>query len=123
MGAHAGSVCRCRGSRGWPWVASYGQAARSRRRLGLARARSPDSGGRPTASTIESVLSHRLDDTLLVLTAVSVILAPLALVASIFRMNVTVPGEGELNTFVWVVLLMGVLLVLLVVYFRRRGWL
>ena len=38
-------------------------------------------------------------------------------------MNVTVPGEGEPNTFVWVVLLMGVLLVLLVVYFRRRGWL
>ena len=69
------------------------------------------------------MLSHRLDDTLLVLTAVSVILAPLALVASIFRMNVTVPGEGESNTFVWVVLLMGVLLVLLVVYFRRRGWL
>ena len=45
-------------------------------------------------STNESVLSHRLNDSLRVLTAVSVVLLPLTLIASIFGMNVPVPGEG-----------------------------
>ncbi|MEO5987074.1 MAG: magnesium transporter CorA family protein, partial [Candidatus Limnocylindria bacterium] len=45
--------------------------------------------------TNESVLSHRLNDGLRVLTAVSVILLPLTLLASIFGMNVHFPGEGS----------------------------
>ena len=74
-------------------------------------------------STNESVLSHRLNDSLRVLTAVSVILLPLTLIASIFGMNVEVPGEGQLTAF-WVIMaLMAALLVTLVAYFRRRGWL
>ena len=44
-------------------------------------------------STNESVLSHRLNDSFRVLTAVSVVLLPLTLIASIFGMNVPVPGE------------------------------
>ena len=46
-------------------------------------------------STNESVLSHRLNDSFRVLTAVSVVLLPLTLIASIFGMNVPFPGEGE----------------------------
>jgi Mg2+ and Co2+ transporter CorA len=38
-------------------------------------------------------------------------------------MNVAVPGEGQLTAF-WVIMaLMAALLVTLVAYFRRRGWL
>ncbi len=71
----------------------------------------------------ESVLSHRLNDSLRVLTSVSVVLLPLTLIASIFGMNVKVPGEGELAAF-WVVMGgMALILVALVLYFRRRGWL
>jgi magnesium transporter len=74
-------------------------------------------------STNESVLSHRLSETFRVLTAASVILLPLTLIASIFGMNVHFPGEGEPITF-WAILgLMVGVLVLLVVVFRRRGWL
>jgi magnesium transporter len=74
-------------------------------------------------STNESVLSHRLNDSLRVLTAASVILLPLTLIASIYGMNVPVPGENEPFAF-WVVIgLMVVLLVLLALVFRRRGWL
>src|SRR5262245_63833990 len=74
-------------------------------------------------STNESVLSHRLNDSLRVLTAASVILLPLTLIASIYGMNVPVPGENEPFSF-WLVLgLMGAMLVALAVIFRRRGWL
>ena len=74
-------------------------------------------------STNESVLSHRLNDSFRILTAVSVVLLPLTLIASIFGMNVPVPGEDSEFAFVGIMLLMGVLLILLVAYFRRRGWL
>jgi magnesium transporter len=74
-------------------------------------------------STNESVLSHRLNDSFRILTAVSVILLPLTLIASIFGMNVAVPGEGDLTAFWLLMGLMAVVLVALVVYFRRRGWL
>jgi len=74
-------------------------------------------------STNESVLSHRLNDSFRILTAASVVLLPLTLVASIFGMNVKVPGEGDIAAF-WVILLaMAALLVGLVFEFRRRGWL
>ena len=74
-------------------------------------------------STNESVLSHRLNDSFRILTAASVILLPLTLIASIFGMNVHFPGEGESVSFFVILALMAVLLLALVVLFRRRGWL
>jgi magnesium transporter len=74
-------------------------------------------------STNESVLSHRLNDSFRILTAASVVLLPLTLIASIFGMNVAFPGEGQAATFFLILALMAVLLVTLVLLFRRRGWL
>ena len=71
--------------------------------------------------TNESVLSHELNTTLRVLTAISLVLLPLTLIASIFGMNVKVPGQGELDAFWIVVGAMAVLLVATIVLFRRRG--
>jgi magnesium transporter len=74
-------------------------------------------------STNESALAHRTNATFRVLTAISVIVLPLTLVASIWGMNVGVPGQGSRTAF-W--LIMGSMLALLVgmvAYFRRRGWL
>ena len=45
-------------------------------------------------STNEAVLSHRLNDTFRVLTAISVIVLPLTLIASIWGMNTGRPGRG-----------------------------
>jgi magnesium transporter len=71
----------------------------------------------------ESVISHRVNDILRVLTAISVIVLPLTLLASIWGMNVGVPGEGSTTAF-WVILgSMVALLVSMVAYFRSRGWL
>ena len=44
-------------------------------------------------STNEAVLSHRLNDSFRILTAASVVLLPLTLIASIFGMNVPLPGR------------------------------
>jgi len=73
--------------------------------------------------TNESVLSHRLNDVLRILTAFSVIMLPLTLIASIFGMNVRVPGEGDMTGFWAVGGLMLVVLVAMLAVFRRRGWL
>jgi magnesium transporter len=73
--------------------------------------------------TNESVLSHRVNDILRFLTSISVIVLPLTLLASIWGMNVGVPGEGDTDDFFVIVGSMAVLLIAMVAYFRRRGWL
>src|ERR671914_466579 len=74
-------------------------------------------------STNESAIAHRANETFRVLTAISVIVLPLTLIASIWGMNVGVPGGGDTGAF-WAILAgMVVLLGAMVAYFRRRGWL
>jgi magnesium transporter len=73
--------------------------------------------------TNESVISHRVNDILRVLTAFSVVILPLTLVASLWGMNVGVPGEGDQTAFWIIVAAMVALLVGMLSYFRRRGWL
>jgi magnesium transporter len=74
-------------------------------------------------STNESAIAHRTNETFRVLTAISVIVLPLTLLASIWGMNVYVPGESDATAF-WAILAgMVVLLGGMVAYFRRRGWL
>ena len=53
--------------------------------------------------TNESVLSHRVNEVLRVLTAFSVVILPLTLIASIWGMNVGVPGEGDTAAF-WIIM-------------------
>ena len=73
--------------------------------------------------TNESVLSHRLNDVLRILTAFSVIMLPLTLIASIFGMNTRVPGEQSIAGFWVVIVAMVIVLVGMLAVFRRRGWL
>jgi magnesium transporter len=79
--------------------------------------------GEAIESSNESVLSHRLNDVLRVLTAASVVILPLTLIASIWGMNVHVPGEGEPAAFWLIMALMAAMLIGMVAWFRRRGWL
>ena len=73
-------------------------------------------------STNESVISHRQNDVLRVLTVFSVIVIPLTLIASIFGMNVAFPGEGTREAF-WIILAMlGAMLAGLLAFFRWRRW-
>jgi magnesium transporter len=73
--------------------------------------------------TNESVLSHRVNDILRVLTAISVVVLPLTLIASIFGMNTGVPWEGNIAGFWIIVGAMVAMLAGMIGYFRHRGWL
>src|SRR3712207_4787742 len=73
--------------------------------------------------TNESVISHRVNEVLRVLTAFSVVILPLTLLASIWGMNVGVPGEGDIGAFWAIIGAMMALLVGMLAFFRRRGWL
>jgi magnesium transporter len=71
--------------------------------------------------TNESVLSHRVNDVLRVLTAISVVVLPLTLIASIFGMNTGVPWQGNMTGFWIVVGVMVAMLAGMIGYFRHRG--
>lgn len=71
----------------------------------------------------ESLISHRVNDALRVLTAFSVVLLPQTLIASIFGMNVLFPGENTPDAFWWLLVIMAVMTVGLIAFFKRRGWL
>jgi magnesium transporter len=73
--------------------------------------------------TNESVISHRLNDILRVLTSISVVILPLTLIASIMGMNTWVPDQGDEAGFFVVLAVMALILIGLVAYFRRRRWL
>jgi magnesium transporter len=77
--------------------------------------------------TNESVIAHRFNDILRLLTVFSIVFLPATLVASVWGMNVGLPGGGDpvtsSDTMFWVLIaamigLMGGMLY----WFRRRGW-
>jgi magnesium transporter len=73
-------------------------------------------------STNETVLQHRINDILLVLTLMSVLILPLTLVSGIYGMNVALPFDHSPHAF-WIV--MGIMVALLggfLAFFRRRDW-
>jgi magnesium transporter len=74
-------------------------------------------------ATNESVLSHRLNDSIRVLTAFSATLLPLTLIASVLGMNVGVPGEGSIHAFWITIAVMVSVLTGMILWFRKRGWL
>ena len=73
--------------------------------------------------TNEQVISHKVNDVLRVLTAFSVVILPLTLIASVWGMNVHVPGQDGVTAFWIIIAVMVVLLGGMLGYFRRRGWL
>jgi magnesium transporter len=75
-------------------------------------------------ATNESAIAHRTNEVFRALTAISLIFLPLTLIASIFGMNVHVPGQdGDMTPF-WIILaVMLAVVVGVAAFFRRRGWL
>src|SRR5207342_2479939 len=74
-------------------------------------------------STNESVISHRQNDVLRVLTVFSVVLLPLTLITGFFGMNVDFPGFDTIWAF-WVIFAgMAVTLIGVLTFFRFKRWL
>jgi magnesium transporter len=73
--------------------------------------------------TNESVISHRQNDVLRLLTLISVTMLPLSVIASVFGMNVLFPGEGTREAFWLILALLVGALVAMVAFFRYKRWL
>ncbi len=74
-------------------------------------------------STNESVISHKQNDVLRLLTIISTIMLPLFVITGIFGMNVAFPGEATRTAF-WVILGVMVAAVIgMVGFFRWKRWL
>src|ERR687895_208268 len=69
-------------------------------------------------STNESVISHRQNDVLRLLTVISVIVLPLTMLTGVFGMNVAFPGEGTREAFWVIVASLVAVLVVMVGFFR-----
>jgi len=79
-------------------------------------------------STNESVLAHRFNDVLRILTVFSIVFLPATLIASIWGMNVGLPGGGDpstsSDTIFWIIVAVMIAgLVAMIVFFRRKRWL
>ena len=74
-------------------------------------------------STNESVLAHRQNDVLRLLTVISVTILPLTLVTGLFGMNVLFPGEGTREAFWVIVVALLVVSAATLGFFRWRRWL
>jgi magnesium transporter len=73
--------------------------------------------------TNESVISHRQNDILRILTIFSVILLPLTLISGIFGMNVLFPGEHTHAAFWAIVGLMVATIAGMIGFFKYKHWL
>jgi magnesium transporter len=74
-------------------------------------------------STNESVISHRQNDILRILTLFSVTLLPLTLLTGLFGMNVLYPGEGTHEAFWAILAALVVALAGMLGFFRWKRWL
>jgi len=73
--------------------------------------------------TNESVISHRQNDVLRILTVFSVIILPLTLITGVFGMNVRFPGFDTAWAFWTIFALMAVALGGMLTFFRLKKWL
>ena len=74
-------------------------------------------------STNESVISHRQNDVLRLLTVISVTILPLTLLTGLFGMNVAFPGEGSEAAFWAILVALVVVATAALGFFRWKRWL
>jgi len=75
------------------------------------------------SDTVDILTSYRINEVMRVLTTISVILLPLTLLTDIYGMNIDLPLDE--NPWAWAIILgfMGLLVLGMLSYFRRKNWL
>jgi len=75
------------------------------------------------ADTANTLVSHRINEVMRLLTVISVIMLPLTLVSGIYGMNITLPLMEHPDAFIVVIALMVLIATGMLAYFRHRKWL
>lgn len=76
------------------------------------------------SETIESLTSHRINEVMKILTIFSVIMLPLSVISGIYGMNIRqLPMASHPLSFVIIIGIMAAIVVGMLVYFKREGWL
>lgn len=79
------------------------------------------------ADTADTLASHRINEVMRILTVFSVLMLPLTLITSFYGMNIPLPGTNDFTMSsepFWLLLVMMLIMAVgLLIYFRRRGWL
>ncbi len=73
--------------------------------------------------TNDSLLSLKTTDTIKTLTIMSFVMMPLSLIAAIFSMDSNVIFIKDLHDFFSILAVMGMVVLLMLIYFRRKKWL
>lgn len=74
------------------------------------------------SKTFDSMQANRTNEIMKVLTFISTILLPLTFITGLYGMNVLLPLEKDPNTFWMLVGLMVIIVVALILYFKKRRW-
>jgi magnesium transporter len=77
------------------------------------------------AETSNWLTSHRIQEIMRVLTIITAFLAPATLIASIYGMNIRLPGDensGFLTLIILMIIMVGIAIAMLL-FFRKRNWL
>ena len=75
------------------------------------------------SDTSESVISYRINDVMKILTIISVVMLPLTLISGIYGMNVILPGMRSFWTFPIIIGTMVIIVLAMVILFRKINWL
>jgi magnesium transporter len=76
------------------------------------------------STTLESLTSHRINEVMKILTIFSVIMLPLSVISGIYGMNLAeLPFASHPLSFMLIIGIMGGIVVGMLAYFRREGWL
>jgi magnesium transporter len=75
------------------------------------------------SDTANTLTSYRLNEVMKILTIISVLVLPLALLSGIYGMNVPLPFEESPLSFILILGLMVLMASAMVLYFKRRRWL
>lgn len=71
----------------------------------------------------EAMISHRINNVMKILTVFSVTMLPLNLLASMYGMNINLPFSTHAMAFQYITGTMVVILLVLLWFYKRRGWL
>lgn len=74
------------------------------------------------AETADTLLNHRINEVMRMLTVISVIMLPLTLISGIYGMNIELPLQEHPVAFILVAVMMILIALSMLFYFKRRKW-